>query len=247
MARNFVPDAYLQVDTAPVTAVPLSISAWFNTSVNNATQCIVCIPHKNVSDNYFDLGCTSSAEARAGARSTAGGSDIATTTNTFTTNIWQHALGIYTSATDRECILNGDTGNKGTNSGNNTPVGLDRLSIAQFGNSSPGSRFTGSIAEVGVWDVALSADDAVALSKGMSPRLIRPDALVFYLPMVRDDDIDMAGGLVLTDTGSPTVTTHPRIITPLSQMTFPLAPSIPGGRPQRPLGQPFNGPFGGPL
>ena len=73
----------------------------------------------------------------------------------------------------------------------------------------------GILAEVGVWSVLLTAAEFAALAKGYSPPLIRPSALVEYIPMVRSN--------VSYKLAAPTITgtvlqPHPRIIYPTSPM-----------------------------
>jgi hypothetical protein len=73
-----------------------------------------------------------------------------------------------------------------------------------------GGFFTGDIAEVGIWNVALTAAEIAPLAKGMTCDKIRPQNLVFYAPLVRDL-IDQKGGLTITNNNGATVATHPRV------------------------------------
>ena len=66
------------------------------------------------------------------------------------------------------------------------------------------------MAEVGVWNVALTAAEIASLAKGMTPDKIRPQNLVFYAPLVRNL-IDQKGGLALTNNNGATVANHPRV------------------------------------
>ena len=68
----------------------------------------------------------------------------------------------------------------------------------------------GQIAEVGIWNVALTAAEIASLSKGMTCDKVRPESLVFYAPLVRDL-IDAKGGLAITNNNGATVAPHPRI------------------------------------
>jgi hypothetical protein len=68
----------------------------------------------------------------------------------------------------------------------------------------------GSIAEVGIWNAALTAAEIASLAKGMTCDKIRPQSLVFYAPLVRDL-IDAKGGLTITNNNGATVANHPRI------------------------------------
>jgi hypothetical protein len=76
------------------------------------------------------------------------------------------------------------------------------------------------IAEYGIWDVALDADEITALANGFAPTFIRRSALKFYTPFIRgdssSDEIDEVGGLSLTAFGTVGVVAHPRIIYPFN-------------------------------
>ena len=72
------------------------------------------------------------------------------------------------------------------------------------------NNFNGSLAEVGIWNAALTADEIASLAKGMTCDKIRPQSLVFYAPLVRDL-IDQKGGLTITNNNAATVAAHPRI------------------------------------
>jgi hypothetical protein len=68
----------------------------------------------------------------------------------------------------------------------------------------------GLIAEVGIWNAALTAEEVASLANGMTCDKIRPQNLVFYAPLVRDL-VDQKGGLTITNTNSATVANHPRV------------------------------------
>lgn len=67
----------------------------------------------------------------------------------------------------------------------------------------------GTIAEIGVWNVALAAADWYALGLGVSPELVRPDALVLYWKLIRLGEVARGAAITLTNT---TVAAHPAII-----------------------------------
>lgn len=71
-------------------------------------------------------------------------------------------------------------------------------------------RLTGEMAEVGIWNDALTAAEIASLAKGMTCDKVRPQSLVFYAPLVRDL-IDQKGGLTITNNNGATVANHPRI------------------------------------
>ena len=68
----------------------------------------------------------------------------------------------------------------------------------------------GKIAEVGIWNAALTTAEIASLASGIICDKIRPQSLVFYAPLVRDL-IDQKGGLPITNNNSATVANHPRI------------------------------------
>jgi len=68
----------------------------------------------------------------------------------------------------------------------------------------------GQIAEVGIWNAALTAAEIASLAKGMTCDKVRPQSLVFYAPLVRDL-IDQKGGLTITNNNAATVADQPRV------------------------------------
>jgi hypothetical protein len=66
------------------------------------------------------------------------------------------------------------------------------------------------IADVAIWNAALSPAEITSLSKGMSADNVRRSNLVFYAPLVREL-IDIAQARALTNTNSCPVINHPRI------------------------------------
>jgi hypothetical protein len=103
-----------------------------------------------------------------------------------------------------------DGGNSNTNTTSLGTVTPTALHIgARFANTFGG--FTnGLIAEVGIWDVALTPEEIASLAKGMTCDKVRPQSLVFYAPLVRDL-VDAKGGLTITNNNTATVANHPRV------------------------------------
>jgi len=143
----------------------------------------------------------------------------ANTTSGFTANVWHHACGVWASATSRVAYLNG--GSKGTDTTSCTPTSLDRIGLGNTAQSSPVRLLAGLLAEVGIWNAALTDDEVVALAKGFSPECIRPQNLVFYKKLIRK--ITDGRGPAITAVGSPTVADHPRIIYPRNRIINPFA------------------------
>lgn len=200
MARQFDPASsqYLQGNT-PVTAAPLTMAAWFNTSVS-ANQGVMSID----GSGYFYMRSRSDGYIRYYTNSA-----FAETTGTFTTGVWNHAVCVSAATNSRAVYING--GGKGTNTTDVTPTGIDRVYIARYAGE---EIINGAIAEVGIWNVALTDAEVAVLALGVSPLLVRPASLVAYWPLIRDEDQDRVGGYHLTAYNSPTVATHPPKIRP---------------------------------
>lgn len=75
---------------------------------------------------------------------------------------------------------------------------------------SPVTLYDGLIAEVGIWNAALTPAEVASLAKGMTCDKIRPQNLAFYAPLVRDLNTQK-GGLIITNNNGATVATHPRV------------------------------------
>lgn len=100
----------------------------------------------------------------------------------------------------------------------NLAAGL-RIGDSDFG----GEPFDGLLAEVAIWDAALTADEMTALGKGFSAALIRPQSLKGYWPIIgrASPEPDLRNSNNGTLNGSVPVAVHPRIIMPTSGIWTP--------------------------
>ena len=158
--------------------------------------------------NRFAIGNAPNSSIARAATSNNTTAAAANTTALFNLNNWNHVAGVFSSSASRTVYLNG--GNSVTNT---TSLAINasntvRIAAAQTATSI-GNYSNGYIAEVGLWNVALTAEEIASLAKGMTPDKIRPQSLVFYAPLVRDL-IDAKGGRTITNNGA-TVANHPRV------------------------------------
>lgn len=212
MSRTLVGGSsqYLVVAATPITAAPLSVACRFRPSAANGT--LFAIGDKDVTNEQWRLRFNASSQAIWTAQTSAGEASATYTGATLSNGTWYSMVGVESSATSRVVYL--DNGVSGANTTSRAPAGADNIYIGrQFGSGSP-NYLSGDIAEMGIWSVALTAADVAQLTAGYSPLMVRPDALVFYLPAVRDADQDIIGGLSFTPTNTPTVGTHPRVYYP---------------------------------
>jgi hypothetical protein len=192
--------------TAPATAAPLSIACWGNMDAEgNADRTGLIAISDAASNNLFGLYLN---RFRLQARTTASGSAASAQTATdIALNAWFHSAAVFDSATSRRAYLNGVASS--VNTTNRTPAGIDR---GRLGTANLSDYINGRLAEVGIWDAALTAAEIALLAQGFSPALVRPQSLVFYAPLVRDL-VEVARGVTLTNNNGATVVDHPRLYT----------------------------------
>jgi hypothetical protein len=208
---------YLYTTSVPVTNFPLTMCAWFYPDSLNGYHALV-----NLSSEAT-VGYTIALDARGGDAGDPvsavdyrspfpAGFIVANTTVPYATGTWQHAAAVFTSNASRTVYLDG--GNAVTNTSSNTDPfrTYNRVGIGVYfsSNNTPFSYLDGRIAEVGIWNAALTAAEVASLAKGMTCDKVRPQSLVFYAPLVRDLQ-DVRGGLTITNNNAATVATHPRV------------------------------------
>jgi len=227
---------YLTTGSPPVTGYPYSVSVWFYTDDDTFNDfCMLQIQDKDVADEYHRFGASSAvSHAVQIVVQTTGDNKKATTANLYTVNTWHHYFAVGASATDRTVWLDADDANKGTSTSDNTPLDIDSMDVAREGDSSPSDHWSGRLAEIAVWNAALGLPEATMLSLGLSPLQVRPDALVYYLPAVRDNDNDIVGGVVMTAVNTPSIATHVSVFNPSMAfiITAPTA-AAPSATPER--------------
>lgn len=197
--------------STPVTATPLTLACWMKKTAATTTGILTGIYWDGGGSWYaFYLAAGSAANGQKVGLGAANNNSFANadSTATYTAGTWHHVCGVFTSSTSRTIYL--DAGNSATNTTSLTPTNLNSVNIgASRRQTVTDNYFDGSIAEVGIWDAALTQAEVGALADGMSPQLVRPQNLKVYTPMIRST-LDLKG-LSLTTAGSPTVSAHPRV------------------------------------
>lgn len=192
--------------TSPVSGGVMTLATWVLPELFANSDIFFCIG--NASDHYIRLEFNSAGNVRFKIYD--GGGDQADSTTTMTLNTWHHACGVINSTSDRAVFLDG--GSKGTDTALNNPTSLDRICFGARYLSTIGQYADCRVAEAGIWDAALSDEEVASLAEGYAPFLIKPENLVAYWPLVRDEDQDIVGGYDLTANNAPTVTEHPPLI-----------------------------------
>ena len=203
---------FLSVASAPATVAPLTMACWFRSATVTTAYGLICLNSTTATDRHALLlrgdlsGDPVSFFSAAGASNAA-----ANSTTSFSANTWSHACGVLSSSASRSVYLN--AGGVATETTNLATTGLTQTSIGaqRFSTFPSGASFMGGqIAEVGIWNAALTAAEIASLAKGMTPDKIRPQNLVFYAPLVRDLQ-DVKGGLTITNNNAATIANHPRV------------------------------------
>jgi hypothetical protein len=200
---------YLSIASAVATAQPITMACWFNTRNNSAIMNLICI--NSSTDNQRHVLQLRGDIAGKPVRAQSGGTANADTSTGFSIGVWSHACGVFAASNSRTAYIN--AGSEGINTSNVSIAGLNQTSIAaqRLLSFTNGANFVnGQIAEVGIWNAALTAAEIASLAKGMTCDKVRPQNLVFYAPLVRDL-LDAKGGLPITNNNGATVANHPRV------------------------------------
>ena len=214
---------------APVTAVPLTIAGWVRAASNAAAeQCLCEVKDKDTTNSTGERQgwrVALDASERVIARTSTAASGTPSTGGAVTVGVWAHAGGVFAADNSRIAYLNGTAATENTTS--YTPAGPDSVALgaSTYSGTSIAAPFDGDLAEWGIWNVALTANEMASLAKGISPLLIRPANLVFYAPLMgtNSPEIDVVGLYNLTLTGT-SKSAHPRIFRPTAKiLTFPSA------------------------
>ena len=195
--------------STPVTAVPLTIACRMNKS-SSATQGLIAGVMRNAGSTFYGFYIYANASAKVTA--TAANNNVfaeAQSTTSYSASTWHHVCGVFSSNTSRTIYLDG--AGSATNTTSLTPTLIDIVTIAAARKSGFVDNYlNGSLAEVAIWNAALTEPEAKSLSAGMSPKLVRPQSLALYLPLIRSAQ-DQKAALAFTTEGSPTVANHPRV------------------------------------
>jgi len=206
MAYNFVRTSEQRIAGALSSiAVPLTLHARFAVNHSTASTHAVFSVDTTGGNNRHIL--QSNPTPAITATSNAGAGAQVSTGPTITSNVWSSGVGRFSATNSRLSYLDGSAGT--VNTGNAT-VTFNQLLIAATTNTSRTNHFNGDLADIAVWDVALTDDEIVSLAKGFKPYRIRPQSLRTYVPLIRNVQ-DVRGVVSLTATNGPTVANHPRV------------------------------------
>jgi hypothetical protein len=200
---------YLSTASAPASGSPLTIAAWLRPTAVAAMRAVVVGVNGGTHRNQLGLYTPGSNVGLQAASVGTNGVFVSQTDANTSSGTLIHGCAVFASATSRTAYLNGTAAATNTNNVG-TQNAADAVSIGAGWSTTIGGYHSGDIAEVGIWDVALTAAEIASLAKGFTCDKVRPGNLVFYAPLIRDL-IDKVGGLTITNNNSATVANHPRV------------------------------------
>jgi hypothetical protein len=198
---------YFSTSAVPLTSPPFTFCCWFKTTSMSESPTLITLFNSAATTNFFGLYFRGSAAGDPIQLLSGPPLNTLSSTTGCTSGVWHHACGVHTSLSSRTIYLDG--GSSATNTSTLTTSGIDTLYIATNSPTGPND-LNGEIAEVGIWNAALTAAEIASLADGMTCDKVRPQSLVFYAPLVRDLQ-DVRGGLTITNNNTATVATHPRV------------------------------------
>ena len=197
-----------------ITDYPFTYAAWVNSDVNNADDWILQLGKTEVESIFYDLQIDDTAGAIKQHASNTTARTSATTTY-LPISEWHHVCAVFTSATSRDVYL--DASGKGSSAISVTyNIDVNEIWLGARYTSVPINFLDGSLAEVGIWDRALTLDDVNDLYiNKYAPSLVQDANLIAYWRLneqtATDDATDQQGNYTLTQYNSPTYTDHSSI------------------------------------
>ena len=148
---------YLEIDSAPVTTAPFTVSALFNPVTLYYYEELFTLCDKDVNNDYWRVTVSGPRPGKPIEMHAYDGIyHYAGTSSSFSASTWQHAAGVESASNNRSVYLDGS--NKGTNTGESTPDNVDRVSIGRLGNTLNINYFLGYIEEFRISSDAKSDD-----------------------------------------------------------------------------------------
>jgi hypothetical protein len=188
-------------------AVPLTLAVWYQRAARGSNMAFLSHDRTNGIDRYTISAGTSDVTRATAATPSVPSGNFSTITGE-NLSAWNNAVAQYNATNNRVIYLNNNAGTPNTVDTN--PSGLNNLDIGVQWNTTLQNYTNGLLAEVAVWNIALSNDDVTALFKGFKAFRVRPQNLVYYVPLIRNIQ-EIKAGLGLTNENTATVTDHPRV------------------------------------
>lgn len=135
------------------------------------------------------------------------------------TGAWHHYCIVYdaSSTSNVPTIYVDGVSQTVTVAGSASGTAVTTTNDYRLGNRESGTNrvWDGMLAEFCMWDALLTAGEVVAIAKGASPQMVRPQSIVEYVPLLRDNISKKLAAPTVTGTA---VQPHPRVFYPSSRI-----------------------------
>jgi len=209
MAYDFVP-ASSQYISANIGSYdePLTIHARVNiNNVPTVSLSAIALNTNGALLRHQLLVLQPTSQVSIGSVNAAGTNAAATAATAVPTATWNSIAGVLASDTSRTAYRQGVAGTPNTTS---RQITFDLMTIGARIATTVGLYFDGKLADIAVWTAVLTDDELNSLRRGFKPHRIRPQSLLFYVPLLRNLQ-DIKGLLSLTNNNTATVADHPRV------------------------------------
>jgi hypothetical protein len=205
---NIASTQYLITSSTPVANVPLTVACWVLKETGGLNgRTVMSLANSASSQTRITLISDDNGMVVLAAQGESGGA-FTSSVGVSVLGTWVHAAGVLASTTSRTAYADGVAGT--TNTDSVTLTGINRIGIGARVRKEIDLYHDGLIAEVGIWNVALTAAEIAALAKGVTCDKVRPQSLKFYAPLIRNLQ-DVRGGVTITNNNGATVANHPRV------------------------------------
>lgn len=203
MSREFLGNINQRLffDGVPVAEPPFTVAGWFYIYDSTAYRAMFTLYLDSA--NHYIMQATTGNQIQAYTEAI-NIHDEAVTTTTFEDNTWNHAFASFPATNRRIARLN--AGGEDIETTDRVPLLPDETYIGIRGTASD---MNGRLAELAVWDTALTHAENWQLSNGVPPIFIRPQNLVAYWPLVSAEDLDWFRRYDMTAQNGPTTAIHP--------------------------------------
>lgn len=220
---NWGASRFYESQTAPVTTYPFTVSCWFRATSAASNHALVCLSYTGDARRFqiVNSGATAGDPVTLAVVTNTGTVGVNVTSSVpFIAGEWTSAIAVCASSTSQIIYVNGS--GAGTNTTSMPLSGLDRFQIGtrMAGAGTYGAYFDGDMADVAVFNVALTYEEIAMLSGGgvfanrIDPRKIRAgntNGLKSYIPLWGIDPVnehDLLRGKI-NASNAPAAAEHP--------------------------------------
>ncbi len=156
--------SHITRDAQAISAYPFTLACRFRTSATGGNM--VDFADKSESNVYYYIGISGDGKVDIVVRNT--GLVFASSTASFNDGEWHTAVGIFTSATERELFV--DNASVATSTTSVTfAAGVDRMNVGRSGRVTPTDYFNGGLTDVMVDDATWSSSQRTEYENGLVP------------------------------------------------------------------------------